>query len=352
MIRSERFLQRIPNGSLGKIERRSVCRRPHGAPTKAADDSKQLLALLNNDLLADLTLIGDSVTMQLWITLLASRLGVASNARLPDGLEWFCIPPTMAALGHLMRRAAVWKPNTRQDGVLLLNFGAWYNWDPRVSGPLTKSGGLHGCPKTIQRPWLRVPADCVAPTLTWSPGFSDRCADQLAHGCLSNATQDWRDRTPNQCAYAADVRRLAVWLSKHRQHLPRNIYWLHALPQGGVYGRLNSGGHWRNRVAPAILARSAPHVDVIGLDVPEEAEKASFADGGTHWCIDTDAWAGLLVQIVRTIARRGNRSTAMRLRHPVNARSTLSSHMALKGERAKKRAVNVISIGKAVAHHD
>ena len=78
-----------------------------------------------------LTFVGDSLSNQLWAaSALAHKQVFGSGSQWPDLHQWFCVPETHAALQTLLERSGLLAPSVAgggEGGVLVINFGMWYN---------------------------------------------------------------------------------------------------------------------------------------------------------------------------------------------------------------------------------
>jgi hypothetical protein len=225
--------------------------------------------------------VGDSVLYHLRMSTAVAHLAMGGSHRWPVNIEWFCVPETDIALFELFRGAGLWS-RAPHKGAVVLNFGLWYNLETNRSCACSLTGldgclancnltltndcpasceqawgneqsirsaqssttGLENCPNLTQfrtdhtnctdiasreeatsygqychwERWQESRQSCrSAPPRLWTnkPGYSHPCAVSRSHICRHRREQ-W---DLDQCAYARDVTRLALWIEANSRHV-------------------------------------------------------------------------------------------------------------------------------------
>ena len=149
--------------------------------------------------------------------------------------------------------------------------------------------------------WREHNAACKSPSRSWSPSPTlDAC-----YAARGNACHGLHD----QCTFAEDVARMAVWVERNKERLPRHIFVIDSPPVH--HNPINNldHGRWRTAVR-SIWQAYAPSVHVFATSEVLVAQGAAkiLAHDPMHWCIDSAQYeqylSVLLTSIVGTIRQQ------------------------------------------------
>ena len=291
--------------------------------------------------------LGDSVTLQMWLSAWKARRFVFPHTpllgRWPHAQILSCGALSDSAFEFRVDRLLRGMTRPAGDGwhskecsdkdVLVLTMGLWYNAQREACGvsgygdlrdhiiensPLLRS--LEDAPQHEPQPLALDSEDgcwahnatarrlCGDLTGTWKPGDEDDCTRSKNAQCF--------DRELTHCAYARDLRRLAKWIQRNRARLPRHVFFLDSPPQRvesaktDVFKKVQLSaadeGRWRNVIARAVFRRFAPTVTYLRV---EEALVDQLRDGHydvSHWCIDSLGWEEAMSVLLSAIVAQAD----------------------------------------------
>ena len=199
-----------------------------------------------------------------WATGLCTQAGIWERQPVAGSIPVVLWPETTTRFARCSCAPSLCGPNLSETGgVLVINFGLWYN-KAEVACPCQTSSGEAHCmnhapPEGTQATsqpfrtpgigvlrdiWANHSSRCSQPPQppgAWLPGVADNCArldrdlackDRAALTRRMGYTSPPLDNSGlTQCDYAADLARIAAFIEANRASLPPHVFAVDSLPQ-------------------------------------------------------------------------------------------------------------------------